>query len=799
MDLKIDNIPQKLKNLNQWVCYRLIYNEKLGKFDKIPYNPKTGGKAMSNNRSTWADFNTALEATEKYSFDGIGIMFSDGLCGVDIDKCVDNEGNISSLAQEIIHIMDSYCEFSPSGKGLHILFFGEIEDLPDTYKKNPNNGVEIYSSGRFFTVTGNTINNNEAFERTAQIRIVQEKFMKRKTQFLNSPFCPLSPSDKELIEKAKIAKNGEKFSSLWNGDIKGYPSNSEADLALCSMLAFWTKGNAEEIDRLFRQSSLFRCDKWDRIQSGTTYGRITIDKSVKSYKAQATKDFETATVNPVWEKPIPFQEISLPSFPTDALPEIVRNYVLAVSETTQTSPDMAATAAISILALSVQGKYRIQGKSDWIEPLNIYACFVANPAERKSAVMYFLAQGIVKYEGVENQKADSLIIESQMKRAILEKEKRLLEDAVAKGKIPFNDVALKAKEISDFEEIKPLKLFVDDITSEKLYSVLADNNGKMGIISAEGGIFDILSGMYSKTVNIDVFLKAHSGDTLRVDRVGRGSENIKQPTLTVLLAVQPSVLNGLMSNNVFRCRGLTARFLYSIPVSMIGTRKFETIPISEAIANKFNSLIFTLLDRKPIDTELLTLSSEAYALLSNFASNLEPRLADDLSDIADWCGKLSGAILRIAGILHLVKNCSNPNSPEVGADTLTAAIKIGEYFLEHAKAAYLMMGADPVVKECEYILKQIRKTQALELPRRDIMKLCRKFRTVEEMVPALNRLTEYGYIQEKPSIPHIGSGRPSDICYLFNPCIYECKNENANEISPLCHVSHESNEFEFLL
>ena len=797
--MMINNIPQKLKDLNQWVCFKLIYNEKLGKYDKIPYNAKTGGKAMSNNKSTWADFNTALAATTKYSFDGLGIMFANGLCGIDIDGCVDEQGNLSPLAQGIISIMNSYSELSPSGKGLHILFFGEIEDLPDTYKKNPNNGVEIYSSGRFFTVTGNCINNKDIEERKAEIKIVQEKFMSRAAQVIISPPSPSSPDDKELIIKAKNAKNGAKFTALWNGNINGYPSNSEADLALCSILAFWTSGNPDAIDRLFRQSSLFRCDKWDRKQSGTTYGWITNNKALESYNTRAINDFEPISNPVVWEKPIPFHEITLPSFPTDALPEIVRNYVLAVSETTQTSPDMAATASLPVLALAVQGKYRILGKADWIEPLNIYANFVASPAERKSAVMHFMTEGIVKYECTENEKADSLIIESQMKHSILEKEKRMLEDAAAKGKIPFNDVALKAKEISEFVELKPLKLFVDDITSEKLSSVLADNNGRMGIISAEGGIFDILSGMYSKTVNIDVFLKAHSGDTLRVDRVGRGSENIKQPTLTVLLAVQPSVLNGLMSNNVFRGRGLTARFLYSIPVSMVGTRKFETTPIPKETAERFHSLIRKLLDTKPAEAQLLTLSTDAYNVLSDFANALEPRLADDLSDIADWCGKLSGAILRIAGILHIVKNRTDPAGQEVDAETLKAAIKIGEYFLEHAKAAYLLMGADPIVKDCEYILKQLKKSQAVELPRRDIMRLCRKFKTVDEMLPALNRLVEYSYMQEKQPLPQMGAGRPTDISYLINPMIYENKEAKEMEISPLCHISHTETEFDFLL
>jgi hypothetical protein len=128
-----------------------------------------------------------------------------------------------------------------------------------------------------------------------------------------------------------------------------------------------------------------------------------------------------------------------------------------------------------------------------------------------------------------------------MKKSVLDKERRMLEDKVSKGKVDSSELADKAKEISAFQEVLPLKLFVDDVTAEKLASVLAENHSKAAIVSAEGGIFDILNGIYTKNVNIDVFLKGHSGDTIRVDRIGRASESILHPTLTML---QP-VLNRL--------------------------------------------------------------------------------------------------------------------------------------------------------------------------------------------------------------------------------------------------------------
>ena len=159
----------------------------------------------------------------------------------------------------------------------------------------------------------------------------------------------------------------------------------------------------------------------------------------------------------------------------------------------------------------------------------------------------------------------------------------MLEDQASKGKADADEVRRIAEEIAGYKEMKPMKLYVDDITTEKLTSVLAGNDGRAAILSTEGGIFDTLAGAYSKTVNIDVMLKGYSGDSIRVDRIGRNSESIMNPALTVLLMVQPSVLSGLMQNGTFRGRGLTARFLYCIPASFVGKRRYRSEPVPDEV------------------------------------------------------------------------------------------------------------------------------------------------------------------------------------------------------------------------
>ena len=492
----------------------------------------------------------------------------------------------------------------------------------------------------------------------------------------------------------------------------------------------------------------------------------------KIVKAGGWKTPETYSASaPIeWDTPIPFDEYALPSFPVEALPEPLRMYVNAVSESTQTTVDMAAVEALGIVALCSQGKFLIRGNADWAEPLNAYMVIILPPAERKSSVMALMVAPVENYEKEVNADLQAKIIESQMKLEALEKEKRALVDKVSKGKATEEELKKKAEELARFKQVKALRLFVDDVTSEKLTSVLAENQGRAAIVSAEGGIFDILSGLYSRNVNIDVFLKGHSGDTIRVDRIGRESESIIHPALTMLLAVQPEVLNGLMSNSTFRGRGLTARFLYSMPKSAVGARSFQTSPIPDKAKEGYATLIKALLsddgDREPIE-----LSAEARTVLEVLFNEIEGRLNSDLTDITDWAGKFVGAVLRIAGILHIAQNPAMPMFVDVSGETMERAVSIGRYFLEHAKAAYALMGADQVNKNAEYLLTAIKRDKLSEFSRRDAMRLCRRFKTADSLQPVLNRLCEYGYIAPKPAPTTFNSGRKPSEVYLTNPAV----------------------------
>ena len=280
-----ENIPNELKICPNWICWQAFPQPRPDDPDhigKIPINPHTGGNAQSNNPDTWSDFDTAVKASEKFT--GIGFMFGNSpYFGVDIDKVEPEireflDGG-SGIVTEFIHALQSYAELSPSGKGIHIICRGS---LPKGGRRRGN--VEMYDSGRFFTVTGSqTGGYSGVSDCTEAIKPLHEKYLggaRTEPAQRIMQTAPLPCSVSEVLAAASRAKNGSRFQALYAGNFSEYNSQSEADMAFCNMLAFWTGRNAGLMDEIFRQSGLMR-DKWDRRQSGSTYGALTIQKAIE--------------------------------------------------------------------------------------------------------------------------------------------------------------------------------------------------------------------------------------------------------------------------------------------------------------------------------------------------------------------------------------------------------------------------------------------------------------------------------------------------------------------------------------
>ncbi len=278
------SIPYELKELDRWCCFK-IEPSKNGRMTKRPYNPETNELARSNDESTWVPYETAKMWESHY--DGIGFFFKEPYIGIDIDgvseeikSYLENEDS-NNIISEFIEQLESYAEISPSGNGIHIIVQGE---LPPKGRRRGN--VEIYDTGRFFTMTGNQIggynfiNDDRDYNK---LGFLHKKYIGTPTQQEKTNMSSGLGNDlsiEEIIDIAKKSKNGLRFTTLYEDDwSQFYTSQSEADMAFASDLAFWTARDYKKMDKIFRRSSLHR-DKWDEKRGDQTYGEITLQRAI---------------------------------------------------------------------------------------------------------------------------------------------------------------------------------------------------------------------------------------------------------------------------------------------------------------------------------------------------------------------------------------------------------------------------------------------------------------------------------------------------------------------------------------
>jgi len=295
-------IPAALRARPQWVAWQWERREE--KWTKVPVNARTGSRAESDNPATWTDFETAQNyAATRTNIAGIGYVFSadDPHTGIDFDTCRDPEtGELDAWAAAALAGFDSYAEVSPSGTGIKAFVQATLPDHGIRRKRPdgiPGGMVEMYDTGRFFTATGHHVRDTPATIHDAQeaVNALYARLTSTKARddaALSSGMRKADDkqatrdtlTDDELIARASRATNGAKFTELWMGSTVGYASHSEADSALCSLLAFYTGPDAARIDRLFRESRLMR-PKWDERRGAETYGEMTVAKALNGRTA----------------------------------------------------------------------------------------------------------------------------------------------------------------------------------------------------------------------------------------------------------------------------------------------------------------------------------------------------------------------------------------------------------------------------------------------------------------------------------------------------------------------------------
>src|SRR5688500_18023870 len=318
------------------------------------------------------------------------------------------------------------------------------------------------------------------------------------------------------------------------------------------------------------------------------------DPAVLAHLAGELADTTTGGDGHGWSPPTPLGAAGeVPAFPVEVLPGWLGEYVTAVATATQTPPDLAGMLALAVLATVAAGTVEVEPRPGWREPLCLFVAVGMDAGARKSGVFTALTRPVAEFERDQAAAALPAITATITLRRIADQAAAHAEAAASQAPADQHEerqaeAIARAAEAANLIVPPVPRWLVDDATPEALASLLA-TYGRIALLSPEGDVFDQMAGRYNQTAgpNLGVYLKGHAGDLLKVDRRGRPPEYVERPCLTIGLAVQPEVLRGLAGRPGFGGRGLLARFLSSLPQSLVGRRQAGAPPVPQATTDRY--------------------------------------------------------------------------------------------------------------------------------------------------------------------------------------------------------------------
>ena len=746
--------------------------------DKKPL-VKGGFKAASLNaiqiKEWWQRWPDAMIGMPTGQVNGVLAIDCDGETGV---------SNFLSLCDQDGVVPDTTWQITPGG-GRHYLFSMPVQDIRCSTSQLAQ-AVDIRATGGYIICAPSRREDGKSYEwqETSQISPLPEPLLERLLKLKKVKSVPkrLNPAPAAYVRKAleeeisrvKFASEGERNTILNN-----------AAFSLGQFVG------AKLLDQAFVENELLiaveQCDLPQNealrtIQSGVKAGilepRVIPEKPIRA-NAQVSTGKEVE-----WPEPVNFATFNLPQMKPEMLPPILGDYCAALSEEKQTPLELAACMSLVTLATAAQSSFKIRIRGDYCETLNLYALCPLEPANRKTAIVSACSEPLLAWEEEQAKR-----IEPEIKR--LKSEKQTIERAIEGRRTK----AIKARdmtgiqqlqsEINEFETHIPNipnipRILADNTTPEALAALMEQMGGCISIMSGEGGIFDILAGMYSQGIpNLDLFLKGHCGEAFRVDRRMAPPILLNRPLISLGISPQPVTLIDRSASKIFRRRGLDGRFLYFMPESILGRRKLEPVPMDSAIKKRFHAKIHSLLPveiqgEKPEQIPL-ELDTNAYKVWLDFAGEVEKELVPGggFEGMNDWGGKLPGAVARICGLFHLASH-EKAWEMKIEPQTMRLAVELGRFLTEHAKAAYALMGADEKIEAAKRVLAWIKRIGKNSFSIRDCQQALKQqtmFNHVQAIREALTELEERMFIREMPAA-YAGNGRKPCASYEVNPGVW---------------------------
>ena len=485
-----------------------------------------------------------------------------------------------------------------------------------------------------------------------------------------------------------------------------------------------------------------------------------------------------------WAEPVPFGEYSPEPFDAECLGLSVGAFVSEVSKACETPVELAGGMCLVVGAASIQGKIRIETAPGHTEPSCLYVCPALTSGNRKSTVLELATEPLNDWECRMREEMADVIKSARSRRENQDARLKSLRARYAKAKRDeLDDIEQEIIELeSELEDVpNSPQIWTQDCTVETLAVLMSENNEREAVFSAEGGVFDILSGRYSNgKANLDLWLQSHSGDRVRVNRMSREAVIMEDPALTVGVSPQPEVLRDMRKLPGFWGRGLINRFLFLWPKSPLGWRGLNgfQIPaaVSEAYAKTVTELLSIECQKDGSGREFaytLRLDNDAYQMWREFSLAVEllMRPGEAMEFAQGWASKLPGAAGRIAAVLHCFDNTSQPWAKKVSRGTMERALDLAGVFLGHAQAVFFnLMGRDESVEGAQKVWAWVNRSREAVFTRRDCHNTLQgNFQKVADLEPCLDILEERHFIAKETVKT---GGRPS-VSYKVNPKIME--------------------------
>lgn len=492
-----------------------------------------------------------------------------------------------------------------------------------------------------------------------------------------------------------------------------------------------------------------------------------------------------APTNPTdWPEPLPIiNQIPTPNFPLHTLPNWITDHVNQTAQNLQLNPDLPAQLALGALSVTALGNTKIHyNRDNWTQPLNLYITIACPPSTGKSPAKAAIFKPLEELEQTRTQEARKNILLHDSQRKILEKQKQELEAKAAKDTASaFIELHQIIEDLANLQPPANGRLLVDDCTPEALGQIMNNAGGSIAIVTAEGGIFEQMIGVYNDNgSNLNIYLESWGGGKYTIDRITRDPLIIPNANLAIIATIQPAVLDQLGANQQLNRRGIPQRFLFTMPPSNVGNRNRQrTTTTNPDIETTYNTTITTLANQLHQNPTTLQLTDQAADTFAQWDQQLENQLGEDreLNNEAEWAGKLRASTIRIAGLLQLAWHPHNTNTT-ISNTNITRAIEIAEYYITHLKALKERWGTDQANTTALTIANLLIKHNLDTFTARDIMRSNgRLFKTVDEMWTPIQRLLERDWIRP---LEHgntqltAGRGKPSPR-FALNPHLKDGK------------------------